>query len=242
MSFPTGYANAYKKWYNWFMTQSYSKNGSTQLDYFSYDLVGARYYDADIGLWTSVDPARQHWSGYTYGSNNPVNRVDPDGNMDIEAMFRHMFNYSGPNKVNTSEMRSNLADNITSASTATSFVGLGFSISTISAPNPITAGLATGAGVTSVGLSWLAFSIDPSSDRFSDAAVNSIFLGLGAGAGKALAKTEPILMKNGRSAFKNVNTGQFASTAQGLDDLSNSAALSTVSDATNVVQQEIFDD
>lgn len=43
---------------------------------------GARYYDADIGLWTSVDPMRQHWSGYTYGSNNPINRVDPDGNLD----------------------------------------------------------------------------------------------------------------------------------------------------------------
>lgn len=44
-----------------------------------------RYYDADIGIWTSVDPCRQHWSGYTYGSNNPVNRIDPDGCWDTET-------------------------------------------------------------------------------------------------------------------------------------------------------------
>lgn len=42
---------------------------------------GARYYDADIGLWTSVDPMRQFWSGYSYGGNgfNPINSTDPDG-------------------------------------------------------------------------------------------------------------------------------------------------------------------
>jgi len=39
---------------------------------------GMRYYDADIGLWTSVDPARQFWSPYGYGGN-PVNGVDPNG-------------------------------------------------------------------------------------------------------------------------------------------------------------------
>jgi uncharacterized protein RhaS with RHS repeats len=49
----------------------------------SYYRIGARYYDADIGMWISPDPARQHFSPYTYGSNNPVNRVDPDGRNDI---------------------------------------------------------------------------------------------------------------------------------------------------------------
>lgn len=39
---------------------------------------GARYYDSDIGLWTSTDPARQFWSPYSYG-NNPINNIDPDG-------------------------------------------------------------------------------------------------------------------------------------------------------------------
>jgi len=48
----------------------------------SYYRIGARYYDGDIGLWISVDPARQFWSPYVYVGNgfNPVNGVDPDGN------------------------------------------------------------------------------------------------------------------------------------------------------------------
>lgn len=56
---------------------SYSENFDP-----SYNLVGARYYDADVGVWTSVDPMRQFWSGYSYTGNgyNPVNGLDPDGN------------------------------------------------------------------------------------------------------------------------------------------------------------------
>lgn len=42
-------------------------------------LFGARYYDADIGLWTSCDPAAENWSLYTAFNNNPIIFVDPDG-------------------------------------------------------------------------------------------------------------------------------------------------------------------
>jgi hypothetical protein len=31
------------------------------------DFFGKRYYDPQAGLWTSVDPAWQFWSGYAYG-------------------------------------------------------------------------------------------------------------------------------------------------------------------------------
>jgi uncharacterized protein RhaS with RHS repeats len=41
-----------------------------------------RYYDPEIGMWISVDPMEQHFSPYTYGGNNPVNRIDPDGGAD----------------------------------------------------------------------------------------------------------------------------------------------------------------
>ncbi len=53
------------------------KDVETQLDYF-----GARYLDPMLGLWTSVDPARQFASPYLYAGNgyNPVNGVDDDGN------------------------------------------------------------------------------------------------------------------------------------------------------------------
>ena len=53
------------------------KDDETQLDYF-----GARYLDPMLGLWISVDPARQFASPYLYAGNgyNPVNGVDSDGN------------------------------------------------------------------------------------------------------------------------------------------------------------------
>jgi RHS repeat-associated protein len=57
---------------------------------------GARYLDADLGLWVSVDPARQFMNPYAYAGNgfSPVNAVDEDGNvifippvLVIQAMF-----------------------------------------------------------------------------------------------------------------------------------------------------------
>jgi len=44
---------------------------------------GARRYDPTIGMWLGMDPVRQHFSGYVYGSNSPVNRFDPNGLLDI---------------------------------------------------------------------------------------------------------------------------------------------------------------
>ena len=40
---------------------------------------GARYYDAEIGVWGSTDAGGQFWSPYAY-AGNPVSMVDPDGN------------------------------------------------------------------------------------------------------------------------------------------------------------------
>jgi RHS repeat-associated protein len=44
---------------------------------------GARYLDLMLGMWTSVDSKRQFNSPYLYAGNgmNPVNVVDPDGNV-----------------------------------------------------------------------------------------------------------------------------------------------------------------
>jgi RHS repeat-associated protein len=54
------------------------KDDETELSYF-----GARYLDQMLGLWVSVDTKRQHYSPYEYGSNNPIVRIDPDGNADM---------------------------------------------------------------------------------------------------------------------------------------------------------------
>ena len=48
---------------------------------FDYHYFGARYYDARLGMFTSIDKASQFASGYVYGANNPIMGVDPDGNL-----------------------------------------------------------------------------------------------------------------------------------------------------------------
>lgn len=40
---------------------------------------GARYYDANLGLWMSPDPKRQFHSPYSYGPGNPPNGTDDIG-------------------------------------------------------------------------------------------------------------------------------------------------------------------
>jgi hypothetical protein len=60
------------------ITIVYGNKGS-ELFYF-----GARYYDAELGVWGSTDAAEQFWSGYGYPAN-PVYIVDPDGNFALAA-------------------------------------------------------------------------------------------------------------------------------------------------------------
>jgi len=40
---------------------------------------GARYYDPEVGRWTTVDPAHAGVNWYEYCGSNPLSRIDPTG-------------------------------------------------------------------------------------------------------------------------------------------------------------------
>ena len=64
------------------------------------DYFGARYYRADVGRFTMVDPELrikdalvdpQKWNRYTYVRNNPLRYVDPDGRYGIDVHYYLTF-------------------------------------------------------------------------------------------------------------------------------------------------------
>ena len=59
--------------------------GKEHDDEIALNYFGARYLDPMLGMWISVDPKRQFSSPYLYAGNgyNPVNAIDPDGNITI---------------------------------------------------------------------------------------------------------------------------------------------------------------
>jgi len=51
---------------------------------------GARWYDAAVGRWTSVDPLAEKyagWSTYSYTFSNPIRYVDPNGMAPEDIIF-----------------------------------------------------------------------------------------------------------------------------------------------------------
>ena len=62
---------------SWITDQTFTDHqwdGEIGLYYF-----GSRYYDPDLGIFLTLDPQSQFPSPYLYGGGNPVNGIDPDG-------------------------------------------------------------------------------------------------------------------------------------------------------------------
>jgi RHS repeat-associated protein len=70
----------------------YSFATGKELDSSGLYYFGARYYDADLGRFISVDPVEDNHA-YSYVTNNPMNYVDPTGMEEFDIKKYH-FRYS----------------------------------------------------------------------------------------------------------------------------------------------------
>jgi RHS repeat-associated protein len=82
--YPFGMNMAYDWTNNVAIDNKYQYNGKEMNDDFALNLndYGARWYDAALGRWSSVDPLGEkmrRWTPYNYCFGNPWRFVDPDG-------------------------------------------------------------------------------------------------------------------------------------------------------------------
>jgi RHS repeat-associated protein len=69
--------------------EPYTFSGKEKDSETGYSYFGARYYDSDLSVWLSVDPLsdkRLGLSSYNYCQLNPIMRIDPTGNIDVEGV------------------------------------------------------------------------------------------------------------------------------------------------------------
>jgi RHS repeat-associated protein len=58
---------------------------------------GARYYDAELGSFTSTDPMDEFWNAYSYCGGDPVNLWDPTGNESDDVTTESTAEVQGDN-------------------------------------------------------------------------------------------------------------------------------------------------
>ena len=66
---------------------------------------GARYYDPEIALWTSVDPVGEFWNSYSYVGGEPISLIDPSGMFSVPVNFQQPIAHFGVlNAINSNLM------------------------------------------------------------------------------------------------------------------------------------------
>ncbi len=79
-----------------YLTTQHERDVETGLDY-----RGARFYDADLGRFLSLDPLAAdfaEWSAYNYVLGNPIIFIDPDGRNPIRVALKAMKALKKANK------------------------------------------------------------------------------------------------------------------------------------------------
>ncbi|HOP05777.1 MAG TPA: RHS repeat-associated core domain-containing protein [candidate division Zixibacteria bacterium] len=80
------YGGTMEAWGNYKTDMRFTGKEKDDEGSFDYYYFGARYYDSDLGRFTSIDKASQFASGFVYCANNPVSMVDQDGNWAVAAL------------------------------------------------------------------------------------------------------------------------------------------------------------
>jgi RHS repeat-associated protein len=109
--YPFGMSMGYSWLNNASQDSKYQYNGKELSEEFGLNLMdyGARWYDAQVPHWLSVDPLSElyfEWSGYNYVMGNPIANIDPDGRSVTGDYYSESGKHLGSDGVNDDKVYS----------------------------------------------------------------------------------------------------------------------------------------